>query len=336
MDDAGAERPKRSRRDRATRWLLLSGDRLAVSALILAGVFAAFVLASALGLVAATKPAKLMWLLNGIVNGLLTLVPIAVGVNQIVLSHELDSIQSLYDRRNDLLSFRRKVENRTETTVSSPRASAFFGDLLAGLTDAARTFRDECDPPDGSELATEVDEYATTLVDRTDRTRDALAGVEFDMRRAFFVFMEFDDSELFYLTRRLRNVHADALSDEAKETLDETEELFLELDAARQYFKTLVVERELATLSRLLIYSGVSAVVIAGVAILSFRDLPGVTLPRWSILLAMSASVTASLAPLAVLSAYVLRVATIARRTASFGPFIPSTGRRRVDERELN
>ena len=305
-----------------------------MSGLILAGTFAAFVLASALGLISATKPSKLMWLLNGIVNGLLTLVPIAVGVNQIVLSHELDSIQNLYDRRNDLQSFRQKIEDRSDTTVSAPQASTFFDDLLVALERTIRTFRDECDPPAGSEFAAEVDEYANAVVDRTDRTHDALASVEFDMRRAFFLFMAFDDSMLFHATRRLRNAHTDALSDAAEEALDETEELLMEVDAVRQHFKTLVVERELAELSRLLVYTGVSAVVIAGITILSFRDLPGVTVPRWAILLAISASVTASLTPLAVLSAYILRVATIARRTASFGGFVPETERRRTRERK--
>ena len=93
MDDVDSERPWRSWIDRARRWVLLSGNRLTVSALTLTGTFAAFALTSAVGLIPATKPAKLMWLLNGVVNGLLTLIPIAVGVNQIVLSHELDSIQ---------------------------------------------------------------------------------------------------------------------------------------------------------------------------------------------------------------------------------------------------
>ena len=119
-----------------------------------------------------------------------------------------------------------------------------------------------------------------TIVDRTDWTREALASIEFDMRHAFFLFMAFDDSMLFHSTRRLRNAHADALSDTVEKTLDETEELLMEVDAVRQHFNTLVVERELATLSRLLVYTGVSAVVIAGITILSFRDLPGVTFPR--------------------------------------------------------
>ncbi len=39
-----------------------------------------------------------------------------------------------------------------------------------------------------------------------------------------------------------------------------------------------------------------------------------------------------SLVPLAILGAYILHVATIARRTAAFGPFVPETDRRSSDD----
>lgn len=44
-----------------------------------------------------------MWYLNGTINGLLTLIPIVVGINRIVLSQELGSLDELLIAQRALL-----------------------------------------------------------------------------------------------------------------------------------------------------------------------------------------------------------------------------------------
>lgn len=106
----------------------------------------------------------------------------------------------------------------------------------------------------------------------------------------------------------------------------------MELDAARQYLETLFVQRELSELSRVLIYTGIPAILLAGLAIFTYRDVPGISIPRPIVVSLVSATVAISLAPLAVLSAYVARVALIAQRTAAFGPLIPHEEHQRIKE----
>ena len=174
--------------------------------------------------------------------------------------------------------------------------------------------------------------YAETLSQQTDHASSTLADVDFEITHAFLVLLDYHDSEQLYEVRRLQNAHADSLSDETNDRLGEIQELFLELDAARQYLKTLFVQRDLSELSRVLIYTGIPAILLAGLAIFTYRDMPGLSIPRPIVVVLVSATVAISLAPLAVLSSYIARVALIAQRTAAFGPFIPYKERQRLKE----
>ena len=297
------------------RWFLLAGNRLAVAGVMLAGVGAGVLATGLLGIATVTTPGRVVWYLNGTVNGLLTLVPITVGVNQIVLSHEFGSIQDLYERRTDVSEFRDRVEDRTGVTVSSPRPAEFFETLLAGVIDTAEALRSERRGND------EPAEYADRVLREAERTREALSAAS-GMLEPLLVVLEYDDSAQYYETRKLfSEAETDASTDTAG-NLDEIAELFAEIDAARQYLKTVVIERQLAELSRLLIYTAIPAVAVAALGIFTYRDVAGVDLSHPALVVVAGGLLTASLVPLAVPSAYILRVATIARQTAAFGPFV--------------
>ncbi len=107
------------------RWFLLTGNRILVSIVILFGIGTAFVVVGGLELATVTTPSRNMWHLNGTVNGLLTLIPISVGVNQIVLSH--DSGQYRISTNVGLTSRTFESASRIEPTPQSvPRTHPFF------------------------------------------------------------------------------------------------------------------------------------------------------------------------------------------------------------------
>lgn len=302
-------------------WFLLTGNRFLVSIVLLLVTGVAFFLVGILGVATVTKASRVMWYLNGTVNGLLTLIPISVGVNQIVLSHEFGSIQSLYERRTDITEFRERVEEQTDTTVISPHASAFFSTLLSSIADAGRDLQYEHDCQEDGRTRDEIRSVATSIVEEADQVNDELDAHNMSMLQTLLILLEYDNSRQFYEIRRLQN----ELSDSHGETLDELEqihELFVEVDAGRQFLKTVVVERQLARLSRLLIYTGIPAVTVAILGIFVYRDIAGLTVPHTPLVIIAGAIIVATLVPLAILGAYILRVATIARQTAMYGPFI--------------
>ncbi|WP_247729035.1 hypothetical protein [Halovivax limisalsi] len=309
---------------RGTRWLLLTGNRLLVSLLFLLGVGSAFVVVAILELATVTTPRRMMWFLNGAVNGLLTLIPITVGVNQIVLSHEFGSIEDLRERRTTVTEFRERVEDLAETGVASPHASTFFQTLLSAISATAEELQHRSAPPEGGRTTPEIGSIAESIGGEADRANEELDANGESMLRTLLVVLFYRNSHQFHEIRRLRERSSDR-GEGGTDGLQRMYELFLEVDAARQFLKTVVVERQLARLSRYLVYTGIPAVTVAAVGIFTYRDIAGVTLPRVALVAVAGTIVVSTLAPLAVLSAYVLQVATIARRTAAYGPFVPES-----------
>lgn len=330
MADSERNQPDSSTTDRLTRWLLLDGNRLAVSGVLVAVMFLTFLVFGLAGIVTISKPNRMLWFLNGTINGLLTLIPIAVGINQIVLTQELGSMNNLYSRVENTLSFRQQVEETTEVDVSSPQSAAFFREIFLALNDRAAALGEANDGETNEQMNDEIDDYAATLAQQTDHASSALENIGFEIFETFLLLLDYHDSSQLYEVRRLQNTYADSLSDEMNDRLGEIQELFMEFDAARQYLKTLFVQRELSELSRVLIYTGIPAILLAGLAIFTYRDIPNISIPRPIVVVLVSATVAASLTPLAVLSAYIARVALIAQRTAAFGPFIPSKEHQRI------
>lgn len=309
MTNSERSQPDASTTDRLTRWLLLGGNRLAVAGVIVAVIFVIFLIFGLAGIITISKPDRMLWFLNGTINGLLTLIPIAVGINQIVLSQELGSMNNLYSRVENTLDFRQRVENMTGVDVSSPQSAEFFHDLFVALNDRADALGKASNGEIDQQLNDEIDDYAETLSQQTAHASSTLENIGFKISDTLLVLLDYYDSEQFHRVRRLQNEHADDLSDETNDRLGEIQELFIELDAARQYIKTLFVQRELSELSRVLIYTGIPAILLAGLVIFTYRDVQGHLIPRPIILILVSATVAASLAPLAILSAYIARVA---------------------------
>lgn len=67
------------------------------------------------------------------------------------------------------------------------------------------------------------------------------------------------------------------------------------------------------------------AVTIAAIGIFTYRDIAGLTLSHTALVGISGTIIVTTLVPLVILSAYILRVATIARQTAAYGPFVPES-----------
>lgn len=322
MDEPGNDQLVRRPWKGFAHWFLVGGDRLLVALVMLLAVGAAFVVIAMTGIATVTTPRRVMWYLNGTVNGLLTLVPITVGVNQIVLSHEFGSIQDLYNRRTDITEFRERVEEHTEADIVSPHASEFFQTVLSAISNAADDIRAQSGS--NGPMQRDIDVFAESVSEQADRVNDELGADGSSMFQTLLILLSYDDTHQFHETRRLQMAFTGS-DQEPPDELGVINELFVELDAARQFMKTVVVERQLARLSRLLIYTGIPAVTIAAIAIFSYRDIAGLTLSRPVLVSVAAVVIVTTLVPLAILGSFILRVATIALQTATYGPFVPES-----------
>ena len=322
--------PMDSASDCLMRWVLLTGDRSYITAAITGLFFVIFFLFGVAGFISLSVPERAVWFLNGTINGLLTLIPIAVGLNQIVLSQELGSLDDLYDRTKGTFDVYRQIADTTGVSVSSPQASGFFLQLSNAINDRATELEAAGENVTDEQLQEDIDDYTETLAEQTDNISTDLENLGFELIDTLIVLLDYHDSWQLQTARRLDATYEDELPETATEALDELEDLFMELDAARDYLKTLWIQRELAKLSRMMLYTGLPAVIVAGLGIFIAPEIPGLTIARPIIAVLLSATIAVSLVPLSVLLAYVVRIALIAQRTAAFGPFIPEDEQQRI------
>lgn len=313
-------------------WFVYGGSRPAVTAGLLGAAFVVYFVLGALNIIFLPGN-RMMWLLNGLVNGLLSLVTIVLTVNQLVLSQQFGSMGGLYNRLEEMVDFREQVEESTEVDATPVVPGAFIAGLLAALSDRAQELKGSASDCDDEELIDEIDEYTTDLSEQTNAILDEVE----DSKGTFGILLtilDYNNSRHFYTARRLQTAYADAHSDATRTALSDIRELFKEINTTRQYFKTVYLQRELSELSRMIVYTGITATLVASVMILVFEDLSTAMLNPTVYYLLLSAALITIQSPLAVLFSYAVRVATISRKTAAFGPFIPQEEQEQVDDQK--
>lgn len=315
-------------RSRLAQWVLLTGDRRTVAASFTAAIFLAVALLAAAGVVGLSAP-RMMWFLNGTINGLLTLIPITVGINQIILSRELNPLGEFSSEFEDTMEFRRQVEELTGETVSSAQASAFCASLFVALERQAQAFDNACAASDDPELEREASDYAQSVKRRGDQMTNTLDSIAYGLLDTFLALLDFQDTDLVQRTHYFRNEYDEALPEEAISSLRRIMDVLERVNTIREYLMTLAIQRELADLSATLLYTGFLAIVVAGLVILGYRNVPAFTLSNAAGTVLAAAVFAVALIPLAVLISHMLRVATIARRSAAFGPFLTPEQHRR-------
>ena len=309
---------ERAKRSNLLMYFLLDLHRLVVTFLVLVVVFVGVVGASlvidgaAAALITDTPVATAF---QSLIGTTVTGVTLVLTLNQLVLSQELGALDDQYDRMEGAMTFREEVgEVIGETPPAEP--STFLCVLIEAIADRARTVGEAVD--DG-------DEDARHLVDATtgnaDAVLDRLDGAEFGEFEVVQRSLDFNYSWKLYATNRLTD---ERRSEEAREALEDLAEALGLFGPAREHFKTLYFQSELITLSRTVLYVSVPSLVTATAFTLLFdpENYPGTVFGLDVGVLIVAAAAAVVVAPFAVLLAYILRIATITRRTLAIGPFV--------------
>jgi len=308
-----------------TRWLYITGDRLAVASAFSLLFVAIAALLVGFDLVYVGPGSNLSTALSsGLLSGLLTLLTVALSINQLILSRVFGSAGSLSDQLAGTLEFRRTVEDVTGVAASPNEPSAFLGLLGDDLGRRVEDVRREAAGTDVSLAdAADVDAYADAVSAYADRL--SAAEELDDTFEVLLLTLGTDYAGHLDTTRALENEYGETLSAEASEALDDVLTLLTGVATMRQFFKTLTLQQELAMLSRQLIYTGVPAVLVTyflSAVYTAAPDLPPAIDPSWlPVVMVLATGIV--LAPLAVLVASLLRVATVSLYTVSIGTFVP-------------
>ena len=306
------------------RWVFVTGNRPRVAA-GLSVVFAALAaLLVEFGLIHVGPGSNLSTVLSsGLLSGLLTLLTVTLSVNQLVLSRVFGSAGDLSDQLEGTLEYRRTVEEIADVAASPNEPTAFLGLLADTLTRRVEDFRREVGRAAVDTGGEDFEAYASEVTDYADHlsTADDLE----DPFKALIVTLGTDYADHLDTTRGFRSKYSEELPEEAAGALDDVFGLLKAIATMRQFFKTLVLQQELARLSRWLIYTGVPAVLVTyflSATYTAASDVPTAIDPAYMPLV-VTVATGVVLSPLAVLVASLLRVATVSLYTVSVGSFIP-------------
>mgnify|MGYP007124883668 FL=1 len=319
-DDTMRERAGTSR---VKLWLLIDADRRLVAAGFLAAVF---LLLFVTGVIV---PGTATLLTDGdpietafqpLIGGTITVVTLVLTLNQLVLSQELGAVGDQRERMEGATEFRRDVADTLGRDVMPPEPAAFLRELVIAAGQRADDVEEAL--ADDEELADEAARLVDSVRGNAEAVGDSLDAAQFGTFAVVSAALNFNYAWKLYEARRLR---ADRdLTDEQEEALAALVDVVELFGPAREHFKTLYFQWELVDLSRAVLWAAVPSLAVAFGAVLYLSALvPGA--PTTGVYLAgplvVSLIAALGLLPFAVLLSYVLRIATVTKRTLSIGAF---------------
>lgn len=321
-DASGAREWLIAKSDRLVEWVLLDGNRLAVATLVLAILASILGAAELLGWAPLENYQPLFYVFGSLIGGNLTLITVVASINQLLLGREFETPGKLQSEMENVIEYRAAVENAAgrlapvkplgflHVVVESTRQQAQrIGGTTYGSVDEA--------------VREDVDDVLESLTAHLDRTIDRLRDSNPDTFEVLSTTLTTNYAEDIHRIRQLRANHGDDLPDEMMEGLDDLVDDLQRVDVARQYFKSLYLEEELSTLSRVLLYAGIPAEGASVVALLALTSQNGTALTGIDHLF-FPAAIVVSFLPLALLFAFILRTATVTERTVATTPFMTS------------
>jgi len=333
-DEEGGETPSDTLRERAGSnrvklWILLDADRYLVAGIPLCLLFVVLLVLGAVDpaplRAAANSKDPIETLFQALTTAIITGVTLVVSLNQLVLSQELGPLGDQRERMAGTVQFRNDVAETLDVPAAPPEPSAFLRSLVDGVGNRARQLDDLVGACDDEEVRDRVSEFADSLATNADGVTAALEGEQFGTFDVLSAALNFNYSWKIYEARRIENEYEAALSEEALDALDALVEALRFFGPAREHIKTLYFQWELVNLSRGILLSAVPALVVSIAGVL-YLDNPGTITGAFlgidALVWVVVAAAAVSLVPFMLLFAYVLRIATVAKRTLSIGPFI--------------
>ena len=314
-----------------SRWkvfLLLNASRRLVAAGLLAVFFVVFVVLGVLdpaGIRAAMgSDDPIETTFQGFLTAIITGVTLVVTINQLVLSQELGAVADQRERMEGAMEFREDVEEVLDRHVAPAEPASFLQTIVDATRERADALGDATEEEMDDDRRKRIRAYVDSLTENAKSVRERLEGAHFGTFEVVFAALDYNYSWKIYEARRLRNEYEDPdeAVDEALDRVIEALELF---GPAREHFKTLYFQWELIDLSRAVLYASLPALAVATGMILYVDNpasVPGSTLGVDNLIWLVSAAVTVALLPFVLLLSYILRIATVTKRTLAIGPFV--------------
>lgn len=318
---------ERAGESRLKIWLLLAANRLYVTAVLALAVFVIFVVC--VTVLPPPLPSQLSsgdtieTMFSAMLGAIITGATLVVTIGQLVLSQENGPLGEQRDRMENSMDFR----DYAEELIGAPSPadpSAFLRELVEVAEQRANAVRDGLSKIDSDQLQWEIDEFTESVIGNSEKVREQLDGATFGSFDVLFAALNYNYGWKIYQVERIAHAHAEDLGEPENSLLDELKTALSLFGPAREHVKTLYFEWALVTLSQMILYAAIPALVVAGVmlTVVEGATLPGSTFGIAHMTVVIGAAFTMTLVPFLLFTSYVLRIVTVAKRTLAIEPLI--------------
>jgi hypothetical protein len=320
---------------RLKAWLLLEANRRLIAGVLLVGFFLALVAAVELWpapirpVLAESDPVETTF--QALTTAIITAVTLVITINQLVLSQELGAVGDQRERMQAATEFRHDVDEHLEEPAAPAEPASFLGSLIAASRTAAIRLEEALSEHPDADLREAVEEYVDDLVENADEVTEELDDAQFGSYDLVSAAVDYNYSWKLYRAEYVQSEYAETLDDDQVAAFERLTDVLQLFAPAREHFKTLYFQWELTDLSRGMLYTALPALVVSITALLYLDQAsaaPGATLGVENVIWLLAAAASVAMLPFIVLLSYILRIATIAKRTLAMGPFVL-----RADER---
>lgn len=322
--DTGTSVRTHNKENALLRWVLLDGDRPTIVVSLSVAVFAGFFLLGWVDVLGVTAASPVTGAFTAAITGVFALVTITVSMNQLVLSRVVGSPGHIEERIDSVHRFRDEVESMNAHIAVSPTDPARFLEVVAGsLRSHTLELQERYDERHDRQTQEEVDELIVTLLGLATHIEHHIESDTSDLYRILSPILNNSYSSHINTLSRIRAT-TETLDDEEREALTTLAETLEVINLTRHYFKTLYIHEELATVSRHILVTGMPAAVGSFAMILMYADGAATAVGEVTLLAMVSGAIALVFVPLSILFAYGIRLATVAKRTTTFGTFTPA------------
>lgn len=307
-------------------WFLLRGNRLLVSAglLIVITVVLWWIVSS--GVAPLTNRTPLLYLLFALISGNFTLITIVVSINQFVLTRHMASPGEVREQFQETKRYRQEIRETTTESVIPVTPTGLFLVLFRHIDRDIHDLQDRAWTSSEDELRQDVENVVADLEAHAEEMVELVVERDDGRKHALFSTLEIDYSQYIFDIYQLRFEYNDTLPEPMIDVLNRLERHIEQTDVARQYVKTIFIQSELASLSRLLLYIGIPVQIGTVILLLRFTATSPPVMSQPALSVAILVVVTAGFVPFILLTTYIIRLATVVQRTAAILPFTTNEG----------
>ena len=256
----------------------------------------------------------LTYMASALITGNIALITLVVAINQVILSQQLESPGSIRDEIERTAEYQQTALNQQATQTDPPN---FLQQLLQQTRQHTQSLEEFL--PKSSDKVSE--QLLTNLPNHCKQSSDQLESASDTLSNVIVPILGVNYADYIQNCHQLRAQYDEKNHGELHTMLDQLTSDLQNLDVARQYFTTEFMKEELATLSRSLLYIGIFSISTPVALLFQLTTYPEPFSPMPILFTVAALTALFGLIPIALLIAFILRIATVAHYITSITPF---------------